>query len=52
MKNFFSKFFGRNQKPKSIVSFDVVNSIYSYLYYEVNHLDFKMKGIHDTIPFL
>lgn len=49
MKNFFSNFFGRNNDPKSIVSFDVVNSVYSYLYNEHNKLDFKIKGIHDTV---
>lgn len=49
MKNFFTNFFGRNNDPKSIVSFDVINSIYSYLYNEVNSVDFKMKGVHDTV---
>ncbi|WP_316636211.1 hypothetical protein [uncultured Flavobacterium sp.] len=49
IKDFFSNFFGRNNDPKSIISFDVVNSIYSYLYNEINSLDFKMKGIHDTV---
>lgn len=49
MKNFFSNFFGRNHNSESIVSFDVVNSIYSYLCNEINRFDFKMKGIHDTV---
>ena len=49
MKNLFSNFFGRNNDPKSIVSFDVIYSIYSYLYNEVNSVEFKMKGVHDTI---
>ncbi|MDX6182263.1 hypothetical protein SGQ44_08660 [Flavobacterium sp. Fl-77] len=49
MKNFFSNFFGRNHNPESIVSFDVLNSIYTYLYEEVNQFEFKMKGIHDTV---
>lgn len=48
MKNFFSNFFGRNNDPKSIVSFDVINSVYSYLYNE-GSVDFKMKGVHDTV---
>ncbi|MBF7090591.1 hypothetical protein IUY40_03425 [Flavobacterium sp. ALJ2] len=49
MKNFFSNLFGRNNDPKSIVSFDVIYSIYSYLYSEVSSIDFKMKGVHDTV---
>lgn len=49
MKDFFSNFFNRNNDPKSIVSFDVINSIYSYLYNEVSSVDFKMKGVHDTV---
>ncbi|MEA9413070.1 hypothetical protein [Flavobacterium sp. PL02] len=49
MKDFFSNFFGRNNDPKSIVSFDVIYSIYSYLYNEVSSVDFKMKGVHDTV---
>jgi hypothetical protein len=49
MKDFFSNLFGRNNDPKSIVSFDVIDSIYAHLYNEVNSFDFKMKGIHDTV---
>ncbi|MCV9927487.1 hypothetical protein OIU83_07475 [Flavobacterium sp. LS1R49] len=49
MKDFFPNFFGRNNDPKSIVSFGVINSIYSYLYNEVNGVDFKMKGVHDAV---
>lgn len=49
MKNFFSNFFGRNHNPESIVSFDVMNTIYSKLYNEINSFNFKMKGVHDTI---
>lgn len=49
IRDFFSNLFGRNNDPKSIVSFDVIDSIYSYLYNEENSLEFKMKGVHDTI---
>lgn len=49
MKDFFSDFFGRNNNPKSIVSFDVIDSIYSYLYNEENKLEIKLKGIYDTV---
>lgn len=49
MKNLFSNLFGRNNDPKSIISFDVINSIYSYLSYQQNSIEFKMKGIHDTV---
>ncbi|RUT70353.1 hypothetical protein D0817_11095 [Flavobacterium cupreum] len=49
MKDFFSNLFGRNNDPKSIISFDVIDSIYAYLYHEQNSIEFKMKGIHDTV---
>ena len=49
MKNFFSNLFGRNNDPKSIVSFDVLDAVYTYLYNEENKFEFKMKGIHDTV---
>jgi hypothetical protein len=49
MKNFFSNLFGRNNNPKSIISFDVIDSIYTYLYNESNSLEFKVKGIHDSV---
>ena len=49
IKDFFSNLFGRNNDPKSIVSFDVVDSIYTYLYNQQNMLEFKIKGIHDTV---
>jgi hypothetical protein len=49
MKNFFSNFFGRNNDPKSIVSFDVMDAVYTYLYNEQNKFEFKMKGIHETV---
>jgi hypothetical protein len=49
MKNFFSNLLGKNKGPKSIVSFDVLNSIYAYLYQESNSIEFKMKNVHDRI---
>ncbi|MDW8849209.1 hypothetical protein SD960_03835 [Flavobacterium sp. MMLR14_040] len=49
MKNFFSNLFGRNNDPKSIVSFDVLNAIYSYLYNVNDQIEFKMKGVHHTV---
>ena len=49
MKNFFSNLFGRNNDPKSIVSFDVIDAVYTYLYNEENRFEFKMKGIHDKV---
>lgn len=49
MKDFFSNFFGRNNDPKSIVSFDAIDAIYSELYNGNNNFEFKMKGIYDTI---
>lgn len=49
MKDFFSNFFGRNNDPKAIVSFDVIDAIYSELYNGNNNFEFKMKGIYDTI---
>jgi len=49
MANIFSNLFGRNNDPKSIISFDVLDSIYATMYHEQNSLEFKMKGIHDTV---
>ncbi|OXA92245.1 DUF6630 family protein [Flavobacterium hercynium] len=49
MKNFFSNLFGRNNDPESIVSFDIINSIYSYLVNEQSKLEFKIKGIHENV---
>lgn len=46
---FFSNLFNRNNDPKSIISFDVIDAIYSHLYHECNSLEFKVKGIHDTV---
>jgi len=49
MINIFSNLFNRNNDPKSIISFDVINSIYGYLYHESNSVEFKMKGIYDPV---
>ncbi|MBF4517551.1 hypothetical protein IRZ71_14400 [Flavobacterium sp. ANB] len=49
MKNFFSNLFGRNNDPESIISFDVIDSIYAYLYHESDNIEFKMKGIRDSV---
>jgi len=49
MGNFFSNLFGRNNDPKSIVSFDVIDLIYAHLYHEQDSLEFKMKGVHNTV---
>ncbi|MBZ4036604.1 hypothetical protein K6T82_17670 [Flavobacterium sp. 17A] len=47
--SFFSNLFGRNNDPKSIISFDVINPIYSYLYNEQASLEFKVKGIQENV---
>nr|WP_315244011.1 hypothetical protein [uncultured Flavobacterium sp.] len=49
MKNFLSNLFNRNNEPKSIISFDVIEPIYSYLYNQNGSLEFKIKGIQETI---
>lgn len=49
MKNFFSNLFNRNNDPESIISFDVINPIYSYLYNEQGSLEFKVKGIQENV---
>lgn len=49
MANFFSNLFGRNNDPKSIISFDVIEPIYSYLYNQQGSLEFKVKGIQDNV---
>lgn len=49
MKNFFSNLFGRNHNPESIVSFDIIDSVYTNLYNGENSLEFKIKGIHDNV---
>jgi hypothetical protein len=47
--SFFSNLFGRNNNPKSIISFDVIDSIYSSLYHESKTIEFKVKGIRDSV---
>ncbi|TDW47182.1 hypothetical protein EV144_105198 [Flavobacterium sp. 270] len=49
MKDFFSNLFNRNNDPKSIISFDVIDPIYSYLYNENGSLEFKIKGIQENV---
>ncbi len=49
MKSFFSNLFNRNNDPKSIISFDVINPIYSHLYNVQSNLEFKVKGIKDNV---
>ncbi|SHG91691.1 DUF6630 family protein [Flavobacterium defluvii] len=49
MKNFFSNLFNKNNDPKSIISFDIIDPIYSYLYNEKSNLEFKVKGIQDNV---
>lgn len=49
MKNFFSNLFNRNNDPKSIISFDVIDPIYSYLYNEQASLELKVKGIKEEV---
>jgi len=47
--NIFSNLFGRNNDPKSIISFDVINPIYSHLYSQQSNLEFKVKGIQENV---
>ncbi|HEY1196394.1 MAG TPA: hypothetical protein VGE71_19705, partial [Flavobacterium sp.] len=47
--NFFSNLFGRNNDPKSIISFDVIEPIYSYLYNQQSNVEFKVKGIQENV---
>lgn len=49
MKKFFSNLFNRNNDPQSIISFDVIDPIYSYLYNQNGSLEFKVKGIQDNV---
>lgn len=49
MKNFFSNLFNRNNDPKSIISFDIIDSIYSYLYNQQSSLELKVKGIKEDV---
>lgn len=45
----FSNFFNNKDNSKSIISNEVINSIYSCLYYQSNRIAFKMKGIHENV---
>jgi hypothetical protein len=51
MKNFFENLFKKEEdnNENSIVSFDVLNPIYTYLTDETSSFDFKMKGIHGEV---
>lgn len=49
MKSFFSNLFNRNNDPKSIISFDVIDPIYSYLYNQQANLEFKIKDIKENV---
>jgi hypothetical protein len=49
MKNFFSNLFNRNNDPQSIISFDVIDPVYSYLYNEKGSFEFKVKGIQEEV---
>jgi hypothetical protein len=49
MKNLVSNLFNEDDNVKSIVSFEVLNSIYSHLYNQEHRVSLKMKGIHDAI---
>ncbi|KFF05176.1 DUF6630 family protein [Flavobacterium reichenbachii] len=49
MANFFSNLFNRNNDPKSIISFDVIDPIYAYLYNEEGSVELKIKGIQETV---
>jgi hypothetical protein len=49
MKNFFSNLFNRNNDPKSIISFDVIDPVYSYLYNVQGSLELKIKGIQENV---
>lgn len=49
MKNFFSKMFGKENNEEKVLTFKVLDEIYSYLYYENPSLDFKMKGFFDKV---
>ncbi|KAF2334212.1 DUF6630 family protein [Flavobacterium ginsenosidimutans] len=47
--SFFSNLFNRNNDPKSIISFDVIDPIYSYLFNQQSSLEFKVKGIQENV---
>lgn len=47
--SFFSNLFGRNNDSRSIISFEVIDPIYSYLYNQQSSLEFKVKGIKENV---
>jgi hypothetical protein len=49
MKNFFSRVFNNTNDPKSIISFDIIDQIYFYLYNEKANLELKVKGIKEEV---
>jgi hypothetical protein len=50
MKKFFSKLFkNKSTENQSVLSFEILNEIYSYLYYENSSFNFKLKGFFDKI---
>lgn len=50
MKKFFSKLFkNKSTENQSVLSFEILNEIYSYLYYENSSVNFKLKGVFDKI---
>ena len=50
MKKFFSKLFkNKSTENQSVLSFEILNEIYSYLYYENSSVNFKLKGFFDKI---
>lgn len=50
MKKLFSKLFkNKSIENQSVISFEILNEIYSYLYYENASVNFKLKGFFDKI---
>lgn len=49
MKNWISKIFNKKPQEESLISFEILNELYSYLYYENANANFKLKGFFDKI---
>ena len=49
MKNWISKIFNNKPQDESLISFEILNELYSYLYYENANINFKLKGFFDKI---
>lgn len=49
MKKWLSKIFNDKSQHNSLISFEVLNELYSYLYYENASVNFKLKGFFDKI---